>query len=440
MARYFRSYRYFQEQHPCLVGALYWLAGMIAKEHPWWSLSFLCSLHLFLPNKPSRLFFFGLCWFLPLFLLSPSPIHLGTARGEITISGPKPPYYGEIHTLYQDGVHRELKGKVLFEKEITPGHYQFEGKVISLCPVTIQASRLTPTRHYNWNDATRQLAKRYFSWCFSDPLCRDFASSLVLGTPLPNSLKTSFQKKGLAHLFAVSGWHFSLFFMLFSWLFGALSLVPRILSLIGSITLLVFFFPMSPSVWRTWISLSLLTISPLCIGNSSSLNRLGISCILCSCVFSPLSPAFTLSFLATLGIVLFFQPLQRELMAPWETLFSHPIILAPIRYLSAALALSIASQSFLLLPILTWFDSFPLDGILFNLFFPPLIIVVFFSILLTLLIPPLAYVAEAIISFLLTHSGLDIPPILTTLEGPMGNPILLIPIFLLGVALRKPKS
>lgn len=73
------------------------------------------------------------------------------------------------------------------------------------CYKEIQPSRIALLHH-----KLRETCHRRILNLFSSRESGSFASSLLLGTPLPKHLKDIFKKKGLAHIFAISGWHFSL--------------------------------------------------------------------------------------------------------------------------------------------------------------------------------------------------------------------------------------
>nr|WP_238374157.1 ComEC/Rec2 family competence protein [Chlamydia caviae] len=239
----------------------------------------------------------------------------------------------------------------------------------------------------------------------------------------------------------MSGWHFSLFASALFFLFGSLPTKIKYflaLSILSGLTLL---FPWSPSVWRAWISLALICLSPFSSGYCSSLNRLGIGCILCSLVFSPLSPAFSLSFLATLGILLFFPHLFRFFFIPWKEI-APGYLLPLIRYFFSALSIAFASQIFLFFPAVNFFQSFPLEGLIYNLFFPLIILPLFSLILLSLILPFAAPMTKFCISWIISHPLLHSPNVLTSLELTPLSPekLTLIFIFLFFLGERREKT
>lgn len=413
----------------------------------------LLTLHPFIPQKqPKQQLFIGVCWLIPLITLPGfSVIHEGPSSGSFIIkSGRESRYFGEaIHLQYPCGKHyRHVPCTIFIDAHLEPNKkYHLQGTTLDHtsqiifksngCYQEIQLSKIARI-HLKLREACHERILNLFSSGESGK----FASSLILGTPLPKHLKEIFKNKGLAHIFAISGWHFSL---CSSALFFLLGIFPtKIKYFLTFIVLLALtlLFPWSPSVWRSWISLSLVCLSPFSSGLCSSLNRLGLSCILCSLVFSPLSPAFSLSFLATLGILLFFPPIFRFFYAPWTQIV--PSCFLPfLRYLWGTLSLTLASQMFLFFPAVHFFGSLPLEGLIFNLFFPLLILPIFFLILLSLVLPFVAPVTKLSISWLISHPLLYTSNFLTFLSpiplSPWKLTLFLFFLFLTGVLLGKTK-
>ncbi|SYX08814.1 DNA internalization-related competence protein ComEC/Rec2,Competence protein [Chlamydia poikilotherma] len=448
------SCRYFQQQHPLLICALYWLTGTVARPHPLCGTFLLLALSLFIPKQQRKhQLFMGICWIIPLITLSgSSSIHKGQSSGSFIIkSGKENRYFGEaVHLQYSCGQkYRHVPCIILIDAYLELNKkYYIEGMTLDHtsqivfksngCYEEIQPRKITCIQH-----KLRESCRKRILHLFSSGESGQFASSLLLGTPLPKHLKEIFKNKGLAHLFAISGWHFSLFASALFFLFGIFpSKIKYLLTFIG-LSGLTLLFPWSPSVWRAWISLALICFSPFSSGHCSSLNRLGIGCILCSLVFSPLSPAFALSFLATLGILLFFPHLFRFFYTPWKEI--APEYLLPfIRYFWGALSIALASQIFLFFPTVNFFGHFPLDGLIYNLFFPLLILPIFSLILLSLILPFIAPATKICISWIISHPLLHSHSFLTSLSPAPMSPekltLMLILLFFLGIRLEKTKT
>ncbi|WP_375793235.1 ComEC/Rec2 family competence protein [Chlamydia sp. 12-01] len=447
------SCRYFQQQHPLLICALYWLTGTLARSYPLCGIMLLLALSLFIPKQQRKQqLFMGVCWLIPLMALSESSsIHKGQSSGSFIIkSGRENRYFGEaIHLQYPCGQkYRHIPCTILIDAHLELNKkYHIQGMTLDHtsqiifksngCYQEIQAKKLALIQH-----KLRESCHKRILNLFSSGESGSFASSLLLGTPLPKRLKEIFKNKGLAHLFAISGWHFSLFASVLFFLFGIFPTKIKYFLAFTALSGLTLLFPWSPSVWRAWISLSLICLSPFSSGCCSSLNRLGIGCILCSFIFSPLSPAFSLSFLATLGILLFFPHLFRFFYAPWKEI--APRWLIPfLRYLWGALSIALASQIFLFFPVVNFFGSFPLEGLIYNLFFPLLILPIFSLILLSLILPFIAPMTKFCILWIISHPLLHSHNFLTSLSPSPLSPekltLILILLLFLGVSLEKTK-
>ncbi len=448
------SCQYFQKQHPLLICSLYWLTGIISRPNPYSGIVLLSVLYVFTPkNNLRKQLLMGACWLIPLITLTnPSSIHEGPASGNFIIKfGRENKYFGEVIRLkYPCGkTHYHIPCTIFIDAPLELNKkYSIQGTMLNHtsqfifksngCYQEIRSTKIALIQH-----KIRESCHQRILNLFRSSNSGNFASSLLLGTPLPKHLREIFKNKGLSHLFAVSGWHFSLFASVLFCLLGIFpAKIKYFLSLI-ILSILTLVFPWSPSVWRAWLSLLLICLSPFSSGLCSSLNRLGAGAILCSLIFPPLSPAFSLSFLATLGILLFFPHLFHFFYSPW--LYVCPKRLLPIlRYIFGALSLTISAQIFLFFPMINFFGSLPLEGFIYNLFFPMLILPIFFLILLSLILPFLAPCTEFFISWLLELPMLNNPNFLTTLT-PAPLPawklsLVLSLIFLLGVFLGKVKT
>ncbi len=299
----------------------------------------------------------------------------------------------------------------------------------SSCPITFRLSKIQDqtTRPYSelknlssfsfFKETFRTSLHQRFLKLFPDQDIGKFSSSLIIGTALPYKQKELFKSKGLSHLFSVSGWHFSLFANTLFFLLGTLTPKRRCLLTLFLLSLLNLIFPTSPSVLRTWFSSILFCLTPFTIGHCSSLNRLGISFICCSLLFPIESPGLILSFLATLGILFFFSPLIRFFYYPWESLFGARWFLFPLRFLFTALSISVSAQLFIIFPMIRMFKTLPLDGLIFNLFYPSIVIPVFLLVPFSFFSPILSKVSASYIAWILDLPCLHAPNILITLTS-----------------------
>lgn len=440
----------FQKQHPLCLCALYWLAGSLSRNHTGCAILILVCLHPFLSRHPKQWISQGLCWLIPLIWTPPSTLpHEGPASGTFNIkyAGYGDVYYGEateLCTLYGRKTN-PLPCKIFSKTRLQPNlTYRLQGTLHHTPQIIFKSNacceELLKPNPLTLKQKLRRHAHTYLCTLFPKGNSGAFTSSLLLGTPLPKELSSLFRRKGLSHLFAVSGWHFSLLATLLGVLFSTFPLKLKNLLSLGILTLATLVLPSSPSVFRAWISITLTSLSPYVLGSCSGLNRLGCGFILCSCFFSSLSPAFALSFLATLGIQLFFLPIFSFLYTPWT-------ILIPSRYLTlwryflSTLSLTLSAQTFIFFPIIGFFGSFVLDGLIYNLFFPLILLPILLLILSSLLFPFLAPLTETLISWVLSHPYLHSKKILSPLSFTAPSPFLLtgisLTLFFLGVFLIK---
>jgi competence protein ComEC len=160
------------------------------------------------------------------------------------------------------------------------------------------------------------------------------------------------------------------------------------------------FLGLSPSVLRAFIMITLYVVGLLLKRRSDPLNLLGIALFI-ELLIDPLTIAhigFQLSFLATLGILLFHSHVNRLLqpllpMRKFSTLKQLPLLDQHGYLLAAlirnALALNLAVHFSTLPAMLYIFHAFPLLSLPFNLFFTPLLGISMMLLPFGLLIPPI---------------------------------------------------
>ncbi len=233
--------------------------------------------------------------------------------------------------------------------------------------------------------AKESIKKRFFNK-IKDKKAAAFLNGIFTGELQDQELRFNLGRLGLQHILAISGFHFAI---LSSLLFLPLKLLFRpkmaTLILIVCMTIYYLFIGPSPSVTRAWISTILFFGGLVLEKESSALNRLGIA-LLFLCFIDPQSIknlSFILSFSATLGILLFYEPILKVL----EAFFGKPsfeevkkfslldqIGIILFSYLKKAIALSLAVNTIVLPILLYYFHSFNLLAFLYNLFIPFLII------------------------------------------------------------------
>lgn len=428
--------------------------GTLSRSYPACGAILLIALYLFTPTKqPKHQILLGICFLIPLLTNSPpSRQHVGPASGIFLIkhkSKGETTYLGEALRLqYPCGkTCRHLPSCTVISSTPleTCKKYYLQGTMTHHTSQFIFKSNdwvysLPSSKISRIHSYVRSICEHRLLRIFPSENAGQFASSLLLGTPLPHLLKKQFQAKGLSHIFAVSGWHFSL---ISSGLFILLSLFPKKMKYcltLGILSLFTLIFPFSPSVWRSWVSLALLYLSPYSLGMCSSLNRIGVGFIICSSIFPIHIPAFSLSFLSTLGILLFFSPIFHFLSSPWR--YIMPSCIQPfLRYIWTSLSLSISSQIFLVFPMMQFFGSLPLEGCMYNLLVPIILLPLFFLILLSFFFSFLSPVTEVLIHYTLSFPPLHSSNIFLSLTlsplPPLSLTLLLSLLLLIGVCLKQ---
>lgn len=230
------------------------------------------------------------------------------------------------------------------------------------------------------------------------PRTASFLSSLITGDVEDRSLRYEFGKVGLQHILAISGFHFAILIAFCSFFLGLL--LPhrwKIIALLLSINAYFLFVGSVPAVQRSWLMAMLYLVGKLIGRHSTGLNLLGVA-LLIEVILDPLVSAslgFQLSFLSCVGILLFHPFFNFQLKSsPAEmTLVSqHGTLLST--FFRQALSVNFAVNLAILPLILHYFHQFPLLALLYNLFFPLLVSVAMFGLLVSLLIhfffPPLA--------------------------------------------------
>lgn len=185
--------------------------------------------------------------------------------------------------------------------------------------------------------------------------------ALLIGdrTDIPSYISQSFQRSGTAHILALSGLHVSIFLMLFMYLFSFLHMKRRTRNFfcIGFLCFFVIFAGATPSIIRAVFCSSILLISINLGEEEDRLTTLAFSALILL-IFNPYTlfdMSFLLSYLSILGIYCFYPLLTKK----FHAIKQH--------YIRSSLAMSLASQIFIL-PILMFnFGSISLIGIISNL-------------------------------------------------------------------------
>ena len=359
-------------------------------------------------------------------------------------------------TLYYE--HNALPCTVVWKKKERPranADYLLSGLLIQPGPFDylFRADEYKAVPN-TWSLAeSRYQAKQIFSNFLQEKLTRTrtalLLSSLITGQVDDRLLRFEFGRLGLQHLLAVSGFHFGILLVFLSYILGFfLPHTWKWALMLLALTAYLFFVGSSPAGQRAWIVSTLVLAAKIFRRPSTPLNLLGAALFI-ELALDPLVAAhfgFQLSFACCFGILLFYEPLEKTLrsLLPRRPLgkslrfspLSQPLLISSGIFrstLAITLAVNIA-----IFPLLFYhFGRFPLLGLLYNLFFPFLISLTLFALMVALilhaLVPSLALPLFSAIDWF-TAQLLDLityPPLLLdhSLYCP-AFPLFLIPIYL----------
>lgn len=350
--------------------------------------------------------------------------------------------HGKTHTFLR-GVFLEFKSQERFYKNIPvlivikenappmDRHWYVTGKMrkgkngwsFKTAPQTAWRPLLNTT---SWAEKRFQLKKQVkqaIEKAFCHPRAASLLGGLATGDFDDRTLSFDFARFGLSHLLAISGFHFALFASFLSFLIRPF-LNPKyasfaLLFLLGGYFL---FLGDSPSVMRAFLTLFIFLFSPLLGESSLAESSLGAA-LIASLVFEPTwaySVGFQLSFLST-GAILTLFPLIDAYLKQWfvprraEILWVLPWYekggLLILGFVRQALSLNIAITLPGLPALLYLFHQFPLLSLFYNLFFPFLVSISLFLLLVSPFLPWLHFVNSYYTNFILnlTH---ELPPTL----------------------------
>lgn len=277
------------------------------------------------------------------------------------------------------------------------------------------------------------------------PRTASFLGSLITGDVEDRMLRYEFNRLGLQHILAISGFHFAILIAFCSFFLGLfLSHRWKNITLLLALNGYFLFVGALPAVQRSWLTALLYLIGKLIGRHSSGLNLLGVA-ILIEALLDPLITAhlgFQLSFLSCAGILLFAPFFEQLLLSAPPSKLSpfaqHISLLSTFIRKTFCITLAVYTAIFPLL--LFHFHSFPLVSLLYNLFFPFLVSAAIFALLISLLIflflPPLApyfFQATDFFTYQLLNLTTYPPPILNYSIHAPPFPGWLIPFYLFGL-------
>lgn len=241
--------------------------------------------------------------------------------------------------------------------------------------------------------SAKQSVKSYIANNIKNSYSASFLSGLATGEFENRIFSFEFGRFGLQHIMAISGFHFTI-------IAAILSLFLRFIFTKKRGSLLVIFFLSSyfvflgcgPSIMRAWIAISIGLGSHLIEKRAYALNSLGIA-LLVILFIDPLSCVgigFQFSFLTTAAILILFsgcdfllekvltkRPLSQ--MIEMNSLNQHGYYILSI--FRQGLSLSLAVNLVAMPVMLFYFQKFPWMSLLYNLFFPLLVSISMFLLI-----------------------------------------------------------
>ena len=403
-----------------LYWALFFLLGTCFALHPHWSYCIPTVALFFICNRKYQCIAFLIagCIFASMHIESPQ---IGEVRGVFTLESIAP-------TQSPFARSRALKGHlqtqtrntpcVIFQNTIPKGSkWILEGHlhdgILKPKKDFPWIERKTPFSLARWRFAKKEAVRNHFHKKTKNKKVGHFFASMATGDNDDRLLAMEFRKLGLGHILAISGFHFALLAGMLGGLFR-LFLPPKIayIFLLAILTFYFVYLGYSPSILRAYVMIGLFILGRLLQRPVDILNLLGAA-LLIELAIDPLAltqVSFQLSFLATLGILLFYAPcnqlLQRFLP---KRSFSEVKTLSRVDQhgylLSSAirngLALNLSIHLITLPALLYIFHSFPLLSLPYNLILPPFLSLSLALIPLGILFPPLAWLNTYYTSFLL---------------------------------------
>lgn len=264
-----------------------------------------------------------------------------------------------------------------------------------------------------WRFENKQKFRRYFQKTIKNKRVSHFFATLATGDIDDRLLAMEFRKVGLGHILAISGFHFALVAAFFG-LFLRFCFPEKIaLSLLlGFLGIYYLFLGFTPSILRAFIMIAFYIVGRLLQRNTDVCNLLGAALLieLMKDPFVVKDVGFQLSFLATLGIFLYYQPMKNliqkmipersyEQVQTFSRKDQHGYLL--LNAIRNGVSLNLAVHLVTLPVVLAIFHSFPLLSFVYNLFFPPLLGISMLLLPFGLFLPPVGRFNEIFTDFLL---------------------------------------
>lgn len=255
----------------------------------------------------------------------------------------------------------------------------------------------------NWRWEAKNKVKKFIFSKIDQSHSAAFLAGIVTGEFDDRRLSIHFNRFGLQHIMAISGFHFALM-AAFAGLFLGVFLSPKrsAAALLIIFSLYCFFVGAIPSVLRAWLAIFFYYLGHLFGRRPFALNSLGLA-LSAVVLYDPLaitSLGFQFSFAVTAAILLFtgisqnvvlqfFPKRPLKHIVEMDRATQHGYLF--IHYLRNTLALTLAVNSVAIPLTLFHFQKFPLMSLLYNIFFPfgvAIVVQLFFVVVILSLIFP----------------------------------------------------
>lgn len=302
------------------------------------------------------------------------------------------------------------------------------------------------TFSYHLSIIQRNIYNKIFE-VMPDSSTAGIAAAMFLGRTdfLDADMNEDFRTAGVSHILAISGQHISVIFMLLNWIFVPLHYLrggkkSKYGLILGLLVIYMFLCGASASVVRSISMFVLILIAKLFRKRYDILNLMGLAAII-QLVLSPMivyNLGFQLSYLAVLGIVLFFPLFEAHFFTPYPLL----------NHVYSWIGVTLCAQVFTF-PILVYtFEAFPTYFLLSNVLLALLgyvAVLMGFIMIMTLWIPYLsllpAYLTHYTLSGMMgiTHHIALLPHAVISKADYSGVGILLLQLLFTFVILYLPK-
>lgn len=245
----------------------------------------------------------------------------------------------------------------------------------------------------------KQGVKKWIQKHIKHPSSAAFLAGLATGEFDNKRLAEDFSRFGLQHIMAISGFHFAIIAAILSFFLRlVLSHKMNALMIVFFLSLYFIFLGLSPSILRAWVMISLAMGGLFLEKSPKALNLMGVALIV-ALIIDPqyaFSLGFQLSFLITAAILLCHSSIEKKLIAllpkrPLSEMVEMPlysqhayVLLSLFRQ---GLSLTIAVNLFAFPALLYYFNQFPLLSLIYNFFFPFLVSLSMFLLIVSIFIP-----------------------------------------------------